>query len=397
MEKTLTCPINAIDQSEVKDWLDSLDQLLERHEPEQVEYILRRLQAHAQEHGITIPILLNTPYVNSIPPDREPPFPGDREIERRIKNLIRWNAMAMVVRANKNGSAVGGHISSFASAATLYEVGFNHFFRAKSKDGDGDIVYFQGHSSPGIYARAYLEGRITEKQLENFRRELAQGGGLSSHPHPWLMPGFWEFPTVSMGLGPSMGIYQARFNKYLEHRGLKPESDHKVWVFMGDGESDEPEALGALTLASREKLDNLIFVVNCNLQRLDGPVRGNGKIIQELEALFTGAGWNVIKVIWGEDYDRLLQEDSTGALVRRMGEIPDGEYQKYVVSTGAYIREHFSQGDPRILELFEHLSDDQLRKLRRGGHDPPQVFAADKAASEHQGSPTVILAKTIKR
>jgi pyruvate dehydrogenase E1 component len=396
MEKTLSCPINAIDHSEVKDWLDSLDQLLKRHHPEQVEYILQQLQVRAQENGIVVPFSLNTPYVNTIPADQQPPFPGDREIERRIKSLIRWNAMAMVVRANKHEAGIGGHISTYASAATLFEVAFNHFLRAKTPDGDGDIVYFQGHSSPGIYARAYLEGRLSAEQLENFRREMAKGGGLSSYPHPWLMPDFWEFPTVSMGLSPIMGIYQARFNKYLEHRGLKPESDHKVWVFMGDGEADEPESLGALTLASREKLDNLIFVVNCNLQRLDGPVRGNGKIIQELEALFRGAGWNVIKVIWGADYDALFAKDTTGAFARRLNEIVDGEYQKYVVSPGSYIREHVSQGDPRILKVLESVSDDQLRKLRRGGHDPEKVYAAYKAAVEFKGAPTVILAKTIK-
>jgi pyruvate dehydrogenase E1 component len=396
MQNTISCPINAIDRSEVKDWLDSLDQLLRRHHPEQVEHILRQLQIRAQKSGIVVPFALNTPYVNTIPTDQEPAFPGDREIERRIKSLVRWNAMAMVVKANAHEAGIGGHISTYASAATLYEVAFNHFLRAKTPDNSGDIVYFQGHSSPGIYARAFLEGRISEKQLENFRRELSPGGGLSSYPHPWLMPDFWEFPTVSMGLSPLMGIYQARFNRYLEHRGLKPKSDHKVWVFMGDGEVDEPESLGALTLASREKLDNLIFVVNCNLQRLDGPVRGNSKIIQELEALFRGAGWNVIKVIWGADYDGLFAKDTEGAFARRLNEIVDGEYQKYVVSPGSYIREHVSQGDPRILKILEPISDEQLRKLRRGGHDPEKVYAAYRAAVEYRGAPTVILAKTIK-
>lgn len=396
MQNTLSCPINSIDRSEVKDWLDSLDQLLRRHHPEQVEYILRQLQIRAQENGIVVPFALNTPYVNTIPADQQAAFPGGREIERRIKSLVRWNAMAMVVRANKHENGIGGHISTYASAATLYEIAFNHFLRAKTPDNGGDMVYFQGHSSPGIYARAFLEGRISEKQLENFRRELAPDGGLSSYPHPWLMPDFWEFPTVSMGLSPLMGIYQARFNRYLEHRGIKPESDHKVWVFMGDGEVDEPESLGALTLASRERLDNLIFVVNCNLQRLDGPVRGNGKIIQELEALFRGAGWNVIKVIWGTDYDALLAQDTEGAFARRLNDIVDGEYQKYVVSPGSYIRKHVSQGDPRILKILENISDEQLRKLRRGGHDPEKIYAAYRAAVGHRGTPTVILAKTIK-
>ncbi len=304
--------------------------------------------------------------------------------------------MAMVVRANKLADGVGGHISTYASSATLYEIGFNHFFRGRTDTNNGDLVYFQGHASPGIYARAFVEGRLSETNLGNFRRELASGGGLSSYPHPWLMPNFWQFPTVSMGLAPIMGIYQARFNRYLEDRGLKPQDDNKVWVFMGDGESDEPESLGALTMASREKLDNLIFVINCNLQRLDGPVRGNGKIIQELEALFRGAGWNVIKVIWGEDWDSILEKDTEGLLARRMGEVVDGEYQKYSVSPGAYIREKFFGKDPRLLEMVAHLSDEQLAKMKRGGHDPEKVYAAYKAAVEYKGAPTVVLAKTIK-
>jgi pyruvate dehydrogenase E1 component len=324
------------------------------------------------------------------------PYPGSREIERRIKSLIRWNAMAMVVRANRIEDGIGGHISTFASSATLYEVAFNHFFRGRDNGGEGDMVYVQGHGSPGIYARAFLEGRITLEQLENFRRELKPGGGLSSYPHPWLMPDFWEFPTVSMGLGPIMAIYQARFNRYLEDRGLKPISDAKVWAFLGDGETDEPEALGAITLASREKLDNLIFVINCNLQRLDGPVRGNGQIIQELEAIFRGAGWNVIKVIWGAEWDDLLERDSEGLLVKRMGEVVDGEYQKYAVESGAYVRKHFWGDDPRLLEMVKHLSDEQLKKLTLGGHDPSKVYNAYKRAAECKGMPSVILARTIK-
>ena len=302
----------------------------------------------------------------------------------------------MVVRANKLSDGIGGHISTFASAATLYEVGFNHFFRGRTDTQEADIVYFQGHAAPGIYARAFLEGRISRQQLENFRRELAEGGGLSSYPHPWLMPDFWQFPTVSMGLGPIMSIYQARFNRYLEDRGLKPASDQKVWAFLGDGETDEPETLGAITLASREKLDNLIFVINCNLQRLDGPVRGNGQIIQELEAIFRGAGWNVVKVIWGSDWDQLEAKDTDGLLAQRLGEIVDGQYQKYAVEDGAYMRQHLFGSDPRLLDMVRHLSDDDLKRLRLGGHDPIKVYAGYKAAVEHKGQPTVVLARTIK-
>ena len=317
-------------------------------------------------------------------------------MERRIKSLVRWNALAMVVRANKIQEGIGGHISTFASAATLYEVAFNHFLRAQTEAGDRDIVYFQGHAAPGIYARAFLEGRIPVEKLENFRRELKPGGGLSSYPHPWLMQDFWEFPTVSMGLGPIQAIYHARFIKYLENRGLKTTTGGKVWAFLGDGEMDEPESLGSITLASRERLDNLIFVVNCNLQRLDGPVRGNGKIIQELEAIFRGAGWNVIKCIWGSDWDTLIQNDRDGLLVRRMGEITDGQYQKYFVESGAYFRQNFFGTDPRLLKMVEHLSDEQLSRLRLGGHDPIKVHAAFKAATDHTGSPSIVLAKTIK-
>ncbi|MEM7348988.1 MAG: pyruvate dehydrogenase (acetyl-transferring), homodimeric type, partial [Chloroflexota bacterium] len=310
-----------VEAIETREWLESLDYVLEDGGPQRVQRLLERLQLHAYEAGVRFPFSANTPYVNTIPPSEEPPYLGNREIERRIKSLIRWNAMSMVVRANRADSSIGGHISTYASAATLYEVGFNHFFRAKNEemDQEGDIVYFQGHASPGIYARAFLEGRLSIKKLENFRHELRPEGGLSSYPHPWLMPDFWQFPTVSMGLGPLMSIYQARFNRYLENRGLKPVTDAKVWAFLGDGETDEPESLGSITLAAREKLDNLIFVINCNLQRLDGPVRGNGHIIQELERIFRGAGWNVIKVIWGEDWDPLLQHDDNDLLIRRMG------------------------------------------------------------------------------
>ena len=332
----------------------------------------------------------------SIHREKQPRFPGNREIERRIKSIVRWNAMAMVVRANREHSGLGGHISTFASAATLYEIGFNHFFRAPSGDHLGDMVYFQGHASPGIYARAFVEGRLTEQDLSNFRQELAPTGGLSSYPHPWLMPGFWQFPTVSMGLGPIMAIYHARFLRYLQHRGLLDTSASKVWCFVGDGEVDEPETLGAINLATREKLDNLIFVINCNLQRLDGPVRGNGKIIQELEAGFRGSGWNVIKVIWGGDWDPLLAADANGRLMSRMGEVVDGQYQKYIVENGAYIRDHFFGTHPELQQLVSHLSDEQIQKLKRGGHDPEKVYAAYKAAVEHVGAPSVILAKTIK-
>lgn len=384
-----------IDEIETREWLYSLDYVLEHGGPERVVELLQQLQVRAHKAGVQIPFSANTPYINTIPREKQPPFPGDREIERRIKSLIRWNAMAMVVKANKEESGIGGHISTYASVATLFEIGFNHFFRGKGEGYDGDQIYFQGHASPGIYARAYLEGRISKEQLINFRRELKPGGGLSSYPHPWLMPNFWEFPTVSMGLGPIMAIYQARFNRYLEDRGLKKPGG-KVWAFLGDGETDEPEALGAITLASREKLDNLIFVINCNLQRLDGPVRGNGKIIQELEAIFRGAGWNVIKVIWGSDWDPLLDMDKDGKLVKRMGEVVDGEYQKYSVEGGAYIRKNFFGKDPDLLKMVEKMSDEQLRKMKRGGHDPEKVYAAFKAAVDHVGQPTVILAKTIK-
>ena len=385
-----------IDESELEEWFDSLNYVLQTHGREGVKHLLHSLERHAFQQDVRLPFTANTPYINTIPAEQQGPFPGSREIERRIKNIIRWNAMAMVVRANRDDSSIGGHISTYASSATLYEIGFNHFFRAPSEEHEGDMVYFQGHASPGIYARAFLEGRLTQQQLENFRRELQPSGGLSSYPHPWLMPNFWQFPTVSMGLTSIMAIYQARFIRYLEDRGLKEPSNGKVWAFMGDGEMDEPESLGSITLASREKLDNLIFVINCNLQRLDGPVRGNSKIIRELEATFRGAGWNVIKVIWGDDWDALLASDQDGILLNRMEEVVDGQYQKYTVESGEYIREHFFGTDLRLLKMVEHLSDEQLRKMRRGGHDPEKVYNAYKAAVEHQGAPTVILTKTIK-
>src|SRR5262245_544060 len=388
---------NGLEVLETREWVDSLDYVLSKGGPDRAGRLLQQLSLHAKRAaGVNLPFTATTPYQNTISVRQQPPFPGSQEMERRIKSLVRWNAMAMVVRANRVESGIGGHISTFASAATLYEVAFNHFFRAKTDDGDRDIVYFQGHATPGMYSRAYLEGRLSKEKLENFRRELKPGGGLSSYPHPWLMPDFWEFPTVSMGLGPIMAIYQARFMRYLEDRGLKKRSKQHVWAFLGDGETDEPESLGAITLASREKLDNLIFVINCNLQRLDGPVRGNGHIIQELEGAFRGAGWNVIKVVWGSDWDPLLERDKDGLLVKRMEEVPDGEYQRYVVESGGYIRKHFFGKYPELLKLVEHLSDEQLRRLTRGGHDPEKVYTAYKAAVEHKGSPTVILAKTIK-
>jgi pyruvate dehydrogenase E1 component len=381
---------------EQREWREALDYVIQQGDRGRVERLLDTVRLHARTSGVGLPFTAVTPYINTIQPAAETPVPGSQEIERRIKSLIRWNAMAMVVRANRNSDGIGGHISTYASAATLYEVAFNHFFKGKGRDGDGDIIYFQGHASPGIYARAFLEGRLSSEKLDNFRHELRPGGGLSSYPHPWLMPDFWEFPTVSMGLGPIMSIYQARFNRYLEDRGLKKPSASKVWAFLGDGETDEPESLGAISLAAREKLDNLVWVINCNLQRLDGPVRGNGQIIQELEASFRGAGWNVIKVLWGSDWDPLLAADRDGLLAKRMGEIVDGQYQKYAVESGAYFREHFFGADPRLLDMVKHLSDDQLKRLRLGGHDPSKVFNAYKHATETKGQPTVILARTIK-
>lgn len=387
---------NELEAVETREWLESIDYVLHSSGGDRVKQLLRKLQNHAFQAGVTLPFSANTPYINTIPANQQTRFPGNREIERRIKSIIRWNAMAMVVRANKESSGIGGHISTYASVATLFEIGFNHFFRARRSGFSGDMIYFQGHASPGVYARAFLEDRLSKHHLENFRAELAEGGGLSSYPHPWLMPDFWQFPTVSMGLGPIMAIYQARFNEYLEDRGLKEKNGEKVWAFIGDGETDEPEALGAISLAAREQLDNLIFVVNCNMQRLDGPVRGNGKIIQELERSFRGAGWNVIKVIWGEDWDPLIEKDKNGKLQERMMEVVDGWYQKYSVESGEFIRKHFLNDDSELMELFKHITDEELRKMRRGGHDPEKVYAAYKAAMEHKGSPTVILAKTVK-
>lgn len=395
-EQTVTGAVPGVDPAELEEWFESLDDLIIRYGKERVQHVLATLQERAYRQGVTMPFTANTPYINTIPQDDQPLFPGNREIERRIKSIIRWNAMAMVVRANKDHDGIGGHISTYASAATLWEIGFNHFFHSRTEDHSGDVVYFQGHASPGVYARAFVEGRLTEENLQRFRQELPRGGGLSSYPHPWLMPDFWQFPTVSMGLGPIMSIYHARFLRYLHNRGIMDTSQSKVWCFVGDGETDEPETLGAITLASREHLDNLIFVINCNLQRLDGPVRGNGKIIQELEAAFRGAGWNCLKVIWGSDWDPLLSEDEDGLLVKRMGEVVDGQYQKYVVESGSYIRDHFFGENPELLKMAEHLSDEQIKKMNRGGHDPEKVYAAFKAATEHTGSPTVILAKTIK-
>ena len=392
-----------MDPTETQEWLDSIEYIIKSKGADRAKYLLSALEARARLEGVDLEMKSNTPYINTINKKQQPAYPGNREIERRIKSFVRWNAMAMVVKANKATDqpglgGVGGHISTFASSATLYEVGFNHFFRGRGESGyDGDQIYFQGHGSPGMYSRAFMEGRLKEENLLHFRQELNPDvQGLSSYPHPWLMPSFWEYPTVSMGLGPIMSIYQARFNEYLKDRGIKDTSNQRVWAFLGDGECDEPETLGALTLAGREKLDNLTFVINCNLQRLDGPVRGNGKIIQELEAIFRGAGWNVIKVVWGDDWDPLLEADETGLLVKRMGEIVDGQYQKYIGMPGSYAREHFFGKYPELLDLAKNLSDEKLETMRRGGHDPEKVFAAYKAACEHKGQPTVILAKTVK-
>ena len=381
---------------ENEEWVQSLDYVIENADPDRVKELLQLLQIRAQEAGITFTCPGTTPYINTIPPDQETPYPGSREIERRIKSIIRWNAMAMVVRANRGSSGIGGHISTFASAATLYEVGFNHFFKGENAEGGADIVYFQGHASPGMYARSFVEGRLSQRDIENFRQELRPSGGIPSYPHPRSMPEYWQFPTVSMGIAPLTAIYQARFNRYLEDRGFKNTSKQHVWAFLGDGEFDEPETMGAITLASREGLDNLIFVVNCNLQRLDGPVRGNGKIIQELETAFRGAGWNVIKVIWGGDWDPLLAQDSDGELVQRMNEVVDGQYQKYVVAGGEYIRKDFFGANERLKALVEHYSDEQLEKMRRGGHDPVKVYNAYLQAVNNTGTPTVILAQTVK-
>ena len=384
-----------IDPAETSEWVDSFDAVVDAQGRSRARFLMMKLLERARELQIGVPATVSTPYINTIPPEREPWFPGDEYIERRIRAFIRWNAAVMVTRANTRASGIGGHLATYASSAALYEVGFNHFFRGKDDGQSGDHVYFQGHAAPGIYARAFLEGRLTTEQLDNFRREVG-GNGLSSYPHPRLMPDFWEYPTVSMGLGPISAIYHARFNRYLMHRRIADTSRAKVWCFVGDGECDEPETLGALSLAAREQLDNLIFVVNCNLQRLDGPVRGNGKIIQELEATFRGAGWNAIKVIWGSKWDELLARDTDGVLLNKMNTTVDGEFQKYAVETGGYIREHFFGPDPRLRRMVEHLSDDDLRTLPRGGHDYRKLYAAYKAAVENEGTPTVILAKTIK-
>ena len=386
-----------IDADETAEWLESFDDLLSRSGPARARYLMLRLLERAGEQRVAIPALTSTDYVNTIPTELEPWFPGDEEVERRFRRWIRWNAAIMVHRAQRPGVGVGGHISTYASSASLYEVGFNHFFRGKAHPGGGDQVFIQGHASPGVYARAFLEGRLTADQLDGFRQEHSHpGGGLPSYPHPRLMPEFWEFPTVSMGLGPMNAIYQARFNHYLHDRGIKDTSDQHVWAFLGDGEMDEPESRGLIQVAANEALDNLTFVVNCNLQRLDGPVRGNGKIIQELESFFRGAGWNVVKVVWGREWDALLHADKDGALVNLMNTTPDGDFQTYKANDGAYVRDHFFGRDPRTKALVAKISDAEIWNLKRGGHDYRKVYAAYRAAMEHKGQPTVILAKTIK-
>src|SRR5580658_2482276 len=396
MHQKLTERVVDLNPRETSEWIEALEQILDQEGPDRAAFLLERLTQQARNAGADLPIHLNTPYVNTIRREAEVPYPGDRAMERRIKSLTRWNAMAMVVRQNKYDAGIGGHISTYASLATLLEVGFHHFFHASYGDQPGDLIYFQGHASPGIYARAFLEGRLTEQHLRNFRHELRDTPGLSSYPHPWLMPDFWSFPTVSMGLGPINSIYQARFMRYMENRGLIPVTPRKIWAFLGDGEMDEPESMGSLTLGSREKLDNLIFVINCNLQRLDGPVRGNGKVIQELEAAFRGAGWNVIKVMWGGDWDDLLSRDVNGVLQKRLYEIVDGEFQTCFTKGGAYIREHLFGSSPELRALVANFSDEQLENLHRGGHDPKKVYNAYKVAVETKDKPTVILAHTIK-
>ena len=386
---------NDPDALETQEWLDALESVLEREGPERAHYLLEKLVDKARRSGTYIPFSLNTAYLNTIPVHMEERSPGDHALEERIRSFCRWNAMVMVAKANKSDDELGGHIASFASVGTLFGIGFNHFWHAPHEAHGGDLVYFQGHSSPGIYARAFLEGRFTETQLLNFRREV-DGQGISSYPHPWLMPDFWQFPTVSMGLGPIQAIYMARFLKYLQARGLAGTENRKVWVFCGDGEMDEPESLGAIGLAAREKLDNLIFIVNCNLQRLDGPVRGNGKIIQELEADFRGAGWNVIKLIWGSYWDPLFARDVEGRLLRVMEETVDGEYQNYKANDGAFVRKHFFGKDPKLLEMVSRMTDEDIWRLNRGGHDPHKIYAAYAAAVKHKDQPTVVLAKTIK-
>ncbi|MBO0843057.1 MAG: pyruvate dehydrogenase (acetyl-transferring), homodimeric type, partial [Nocardioides sp.] len=387
-----------IDPEETSEWLGSFDAMIDASGRERARYVMLRLLERAREQAVGVPALRSTDYINTIPPEREPWFPGDEDIERRIRAYIRWNAAVMVSSANRKGLEVGGHIATYQSSASLYEVGFNHFFRGKDHPGGGDQVFIQGHASPGMYARAFLEGRLTEEQLFRFRQEVQHGphAGLSSYPHPRLMPDFWEFPTVSMGLTGINSIYQARFNRYLQNRGVKDTRDQRVWAFLGDGEMGEPESLGAIRVAAREELDNLVWVINCNLQQLDGPVTGNGKVIQELEANFRGAGWNVIKVIWGREWDHLLAQDVDGALVNKMNSTPDGQFQTYSVETGAYVRENFFGSDPRLRKMVEQMSDEQIRKLPRGGHDYRKVYAAFESATKHVGQPTVILAHTIK-
>src|SRR5664279_2778334 len=385
-----------LNPQETSEWVEAFEQVLDQAGPNRASYLLDLLLDHAAQAGVTVPGRFTTPYLNTIPVHEEVPYPGDRLLERKIKSLIRWNAAAMVVRANKYDPNIGGHISTYASLAAVTEVAFNHIFRGSYDGEPGDFIYYQGHASPGMYSRAFLEGRLTEQQLLNFRHELRDTPGLSSYPHPWLMPDFWRFPTVSMGIGPLNAIYQARFMRYLENRGLIAKTPRKVWAFVGDGETDEPETLGSISLGSREKLDNLIFVVNCNLQRLDGPVRGNGRIVNELEASFRGAGWNVIKVMWGSDWDPLFARDKSGLLLKRMEECVDGELQTFKAKGGAYIRKEFFGKYPELLALIEHMSDDELHRLTRGGHDPQKVYNAYLQATQHTGSPTVILAQTVK-
>ncbi|HWC14064.1 MAG TPA: pyruvate dehydrogenase (acetyl-transferring), homodimeric type [Actinomycetota bacterium] len=383
-----------IDPEETQEWLDALDDIIDVS-PARARFLLHRVMWHARSRQVGLPSMVSSDYINTIAPEEEPYFPGNEDVERQIRRIIRWNAAAMVMRANKKYNGIGGHLATYASAASLYEVGFNHFFRGKDDPGGGDQIYIQGHGAPGIYARSFLEGRLNQEQLDSFRRE-AFGGGLSSYPHPRLMPGYWEFPTVSMGLSPMLAIYQARFNRYLQHRGIKDTSEQRVWAFVGDGEMDEPESMAALSIAAREGLDNLIFVVNCNLQRLDGPVRGNGKIIQELESIYRGAGWHVIKVVWGREWDDLLARDADGVLVNKMNTTVDGDFQRYAVESGDYIRNHFFGPDPRLKKIVEHLSDQELTRLKRGGHDYRKVYAAYDTATQLKDAPVVILAKTVK-
>ncbi|MGH9622793.1 MAG: pyruvate dehydrogenase (acetyl-transferring), homodimeric type, partial [Bryobacteraceae bacterium] len=385
-----------LNPQETSEWLEALEQVVDEVGPDRAAYLIERLLERAGNFGVSAPIKTTTPYLNTIPAHEEAAYPGDRALERRIKSLLRWNAAAMVVHQNKHDDNIGGHISTYASLATLSEVGFNHFFRATIDGQPGDLVYYQGHASPGVYARAFMEGRLSEQHLLNFRHEVRDTPGLSSYPHPWLMPGLWQFPTVSMGIAPINSIYQARFLRYLENRGIIPKTDRKVWAFLGDGEMDEPESTGALRIAAREDLDNLIFIVNCNLQRLDGPVRGNSSIVQELEGVYRGSGWNVIKVLWGGAWDDLFARDASGLLLKRMEECVDGEYQNYKARGGAYVRKEFFGKYPELLKLVEDMTDEQLAKLPRGGHDPVKVYNAYKRAFEHKGQPTVILAKTVK-